>query len=85
MASRTEKVNFGKQHYKLYIDKNDAVFDVKECQVLSWKTIEKGRKRMSIPDEVVEKRDVELFDRVKGNPAKIAVRKVLAELEYKNL
>ena len=40
---------------------------------------------MSIPDEVVEKRDVELFDRVKGNPAKIAVRKVLAELEYKNL
>lgn len=85
MASRIEKINFKKQHYKLYIDKNDAVFDVKECQVLSWKTIEKGRKKINIPDEVVEKRNVEFFNRIKGNPAKIAISKILAELEYKNL
>lgn len=82
---RTEKVSFGKKHYKLYIDKNGSVWDVKECQVISWKTIEKGRKKINVPDQIAEIRDVELFNRVKGNPFKVAANKVVAELEYRTM
>lgn len=80
---RVEKVSFGKKHYKLYIDKNDSVWDIKECQVLSWKTIEKGRKKINVPDVVQEVRDLELYNIVRGNPFKIAANRVIAELEYR--
>lgn len=82
---RVEKVSFGKKHYKLYVDKNDSVYDVKECQVLSWKTIEKGRKKINVPDQVIETRDLELYNIVRGNPFKIASNRVVAELEYQSL
>lgn len=82
---RTEKVSFGKQHYKLYLDKNDAVYDVHSCEVLSWKTIEKGRRKINVPDEILEKRDLNFFNKVKGNPFKIAANKIVAELEYQQL
>lgn len=82
---RVEKVSFGKQHYKLYVDKNDSVYEVCSCEVLSWKTIEKGRRKINVPDQIVEKRDVEFFNKVKGNPFKIAATKIIAELEYQQL
>ena len=82
---RVEKVSLGKNHYKLFIDKNDSVYDVKECQVLSWKTIEKNRKKINVPDQTVETRDLYLFNKIKGNPSKIAINKVLSILEYENL
>ena len=81
---RVEKVSLGKQHFKLYIDKNDAVYDVHSCEVMSWKTIEKGRKKVNVPDQVIEKRDLNFFNKVKGNPFKIAATKMLAELEYES-
>lgn len=82
---RIEKINFGKQHFKLYVDKNDSVYDVLDCEVLSWKTIEKGRRKINVPDQVVEKRNTYFFNIVKGNPFVIAARKILAELEYQQL
>lgn len=77
------KFSHGKSHYKLYIDKNDSIWDIKTCEVVSWKTIEKGTRKINVPDVVVEKRDLELFDRVKGNPTKIAIDKIVAELDYR--
>jgi hypothetical protein len=82
---RVEKVSFGKSHYKLFIDKNDSVYDIKECQVLSWKTIEKGRKKINVPDQTVESRDLYLFNKIKGVPSKLAIDKVLSILEYQNI
>jgi hypothetical protein len=79
---RIEKVSFGKNHYKLFVDKNDSVYDIKECQVLSWKTVEKGRKKISVPDQTTESRDLYLFNKIKGNPTKLAINKVLSILEY---
>lgn len=82
---RVEKVTFGKQHFKLYVDKNDAVWDVRSCTVLSWKTIEKGRRKINVPDQVAEVRDLAFYNKVKGNPFKIAANKIVAELEYQQL
>ena len=80
---RVMKLSHSKWHYKLYIDKNDSIWDIRECEVLSWKTIEKGHKKVNVPDQVVEKRDVELFNRVKGNPTKVAIDKIVGELDYR--
>lgn len=82
---RVEKVVFGKQHFKLYIDKNDSVWDVRECEVISWKTIEKGRRKINVPDQIVERRHLDFFNKVKGNPFKVAANKIVAELEYQQL
>lgn len=72
-----------KWHYKLYVDKNNSVWDIRECEVLNWKLVEKNGRKVNVPDQVVEKRDVELFNRVKGNPVKIALDKIIGELDYR--
>ena len=77
------KFQHSKWHYKLYIDKNNSVWDIRECEVLNWKSVEKNGRKVNVPDQVVEKRDVELFNRVKGNPTKIAINKITAELDYR--
>ena len=80
--NRVEKFNYKKNFFELYIDKNDSVYDILKCDVLSFKTIEKGRKKISVPDQVVKVRDMRLFDHVKGNPTKIAVNKIAAYIDY---
>ncbi len=80
-VSRVEKLNYKKNFFRIYIDKNDSVYDVKRCQVVTWKTINKGKGKLNVPDEVTEIRDTHLFDRIKGNPYKIAVNKIKAEIE----
>lgn len=78
---KIENIRINKRFFKLYIDKNDQVFDIKECQVNTWKEIQKGRKKISIPDEVTETRVNELFNHIYGNPYKIARNKVIAHFE----
>ena len=80
--NRVEKFNYKKNFFELYIDKNDSVYDILKCDVLSFKTIEKGRKKISVPDQVVKVRDMRLFDHVKSNPTKIAVNKIAAYIDY---
>ena len=80
---RVMKFQHSKWHYKLYIDKNNSVWDIRECEVLNWKSVEKNGRKVNVPDQVVEKRDVELFNRVKGNPVKVALDKIIGELDYR--
>lgn len=82
---RVEKLNYKKNFFKIYIDKNDSVYDVKRCEVVSWKFINKGKGKIKVPDQVNERRDSFLFNRVKGNPAKIAINKIVAEIDMKEL
>ena len=76
------KFSHSKWHYKLYIDKNDSIWDIRECEVLSWKTIEKGHKKINVPDQVEETRDLRFFNIVKGMPFELAANRIIAELEY---
>lgn len=80
--TRVEKLKFKKDFFNIYVDKNESVFDIKRCNVLSWKTVEKGHRKINVPDTVEETRDTYFFNKVKGNPLKIAVNRILAELEY---
>lgn len=75
---RVEKLTLGKTHYELCIDKNDQVYDVLLCTVKSWKAIEKGKRKFTVPDVIVKHRDVELFDRIKGRPTPLAIGTIQA-------
>ena len=82
--AKIEKVSYKKDHFNLYVDKNGSVYDVKRCEVLSWKTIESGRRKITVPDNIEESRDIHFFDKVKGNPVSIATNRIIAELEIKS-
>ena len=82
---RVEIVKHKKNFFKVYVDSNDSVYDVKRCQVITWKTIEKGKRKVNVPDKVNEVRDVHLFNRIKGNPFKTAVTKIISEIEAQEL
>ena len=82
---RVEKFNYKKNFFKILIDKNDSVYDILRCTVATWKTIEKGRKKLTVPDQIEQSRDVKLFNRIKGNPFKIAITKIAGEIDAQEL
>lgn len=79
---RVEKFKYKGRHFKLFIDKNDSIWDIHECEVLSWKTIEKGGKKINVPDQISENRNTFLFNRIKGNPIKMALFKITTEIDF---
>ena len=82
---RVEKFNYKKNFFKVYIDRNDSVYDITRCEVVSWKTVEKGKNKYNVPDQISEKRDVNLFNKTKGNPSSIALVKITAEIDAQEL
>lgn len=76
-----QKLTHGKQHFEIYIDKNNQVYDIKTCVVKTWKAIEKGKRKFTVPDVVFKKREVELFNLIKGRPASLAIEKVKTILD----
>ena len=74
------KLTHGKQHFEIHIDKNNQVHDVLQCIVKTWKAIEKGKRKFTVPDVIVKKRAVELFNLVKGRPIGFATEKIKAIL-----
>jgi hypothetical protein len=76
-----QKLAHGKQHFEIYIDKNNQVYDIKTCVVKTWKAIEKGKRKFTVPDVIVKKRAVELFNLIKGRPVGLAIEKVKTILD----
>lgn len=75
---RVEKLKYGKQFFKIFVDKNNSVYDILSSVVTSWKFVNNKK----FPDKVLENRDLYLFNKIKGNPAGIAMNKVMAEIDY---
>lgn len=82
---RIEILKYKNLFYKLYVDKNNSVYDITLSEVQSWKTIKKGKKEINVPDTTVEIRQVDFLNKFRGNPIKIAFNKMLAELEVLEL
>lgn len=78
---RVQKFNYKRNFFKLYIDKNDSVYNITKSEVVSWKE-EKGRK---IPEETVDTRDQYFFNKFKGQPSKIVLTKIAAEIDMEEL
>ena len=76
-----QKLTHGKQHFEIYVDKNNQVYDIKICVVKTWKAIEKGKRKFTVPDVIIKKRVVELFNLIKGRPVSLATEKVKTILD----
>lgn len=76
-----QKLAHGKQHFEIYVDKNNQVYDIKLCVVKTWKAIEKGKRKFTVPDVIIKKRVVELFNLIKGRPVSLATEKVKTILD----
>ena len=76
-----QKLTHGKHHYEIYVDKNNQVYDIKTCVVKTWKAIEKGKRKFTVPDVIFRKREVELFNLIKGRPVSLAIEKVKTILD----
>ena len=76
-----QKLTHGKQHFEIYVDKNNQVYDIKICVVKTWKAIEKGKRKFTVPDVIVKNRVVELFNTIKGRPASLAIEKIKTILD----
>lgn len=77
--------NYKNNYFKIYVDKNGSVHDITRCEVVSWKTIERGKNKSTVPDQISEKRDINLFNKVKGNPSNIATIKIIAKIDAQGL
>lgn len=77
---RIETFNYKNNYFKIFVDKNDSVWDILESKVLSWKMSDNGKKR--IPDQIQTTRNIYFFERIKGNPFSIAKNKIITELDY---
>ncbi len=78
---RVETFKYQGQFYNIYIDKNDSVHNLKRSEVTSWKEITKGKRKIRVPDEVSEFPETKILNKIKGNPYKIAVDKIMTEIE----
>lgn len=72
---RVVKLTSGKNHYELRINKNDAVYEVYKCVVKTWKTIEKGKRKFTVPDVILRARETVLFNKLLGQPSKLAMER----------
>lgn len=78
---RTELFKYNGHFYNIMLDKNDSVYGVEKTEVISWKEIVKGKRKLRVPDEVQSTPEPYLLNKVKGNPYKIAVDRIITEIE----
>lgn len=77
---RVELFKYKKQVFKIFVDKNNSIYDILRSEVTEWKNV--GNKR--IPVGFDEKRDLYFFNKIKGNPYKIGINKIKDSIDYAN-
>lgn len=82
---RVEIFKFQGRFYKVLVDKNDSVYGLLRTEVTSWKDVVKGKKKFRVPDVCEEIPEPNLFNRIKGNPFKIAIGKIMTEIERESI
>lgn len=73
---RVKNFSYHGNYFKLYIDKNDSIYDITECTVVTWKEVVKRGRKSRVPDEISEIRSTYWYHTLKGNPTEIAIDKI---------
>lgn len=82
---RVEIFKYQGKFYNIYVDKNDSVHNIVRTEVTSWKEIVKGKRKIKVPDVCESIPEPALLNKIKGNPYKIAIGKIMTEIERENL
>lgn len=78
---RVENFKYQGHFYIIYVNKNDSVYDLKKSEVISWKEVNKNGRTICVPDVCENVSDPTLLNKIKGNQYKIAIGKIMTEIE----
>ena len=82
---RVETFKYRGRFYNVHVDKNDSVYGLERTEVISWKEITKGKKKLRVPDVCEFIPEPQLLNKIKGNPFKIATEKIMTEIERESI
>ena len=81
---RVETFKHKGHFYKIFVNKNDSVYNIVSTNVVSWKEVVKGKKKLRVPDVVETIPEPQLLNKLRGNPYKIAIQRITFEVENEN-
>lgn len=82
---RVETLKLNGHFYNIYVNKYNCVHNLERTEVVSWKEVEKGKRKIRIPDVVKTIPESELMNKIRGNHYNIAIQKIRTELEKENI
>lgn len=81
---RVENLKINGNFYNIYINKYNCVHNLERTEVVSWKEIEKGKRKVRIPDVIKVIPESQLMNKIRGNHYDTAIQKIRTELEKEN-
>lgn len=79
---RVETFKYRGHFYKIFVNKNDSVYNIVRTNVVSWKEVVKGKKKLRVPDVVENTPEPQLLNKLRGNPYQIAIERITLEIDY---
>ena len=82
---RVETLKYNGCFYKLYVDKNNSIHNLERSEVVSWKEITKGNRKIRIPEVCEVVPEPELLNKIRGNSYEIAVQRLITAIDKINI
>lgn len=82
---RVETLKYNGRFYNIRVDKNNNVCGVEQSVVKTWKEVNKGNKKIRIPDVVETIPQPAVMNVVRGNTYEVAIPRILAVLDNENI
>lgn len=80
---RVESLKYQGKFYNLYLDKNNSVYNIERSEVISWKEIVKGKRKIRIPETCETFPEPELLNKIRGNSYEFAIQRLMTEIDKK--
>lgn len=77
---RVENFKHNGKFYKVYINKYNCVHNLEQSVVVSWKEVEKGKKKFRVPDIIKSIPMPYIMNIVRGNHYETAMERIMTEL-----
>lgn len=78
---RVENFKYKGIFFKVYIDKNNNVYNLERSDVSTWKEIEKGKRKIKVPDGFKVTPQPEIMNTIRGNSYETAIQRIMTILD----
>ena len=78
---RVENFKYKGIFFKVYIDKNNNVYNLERSDVSTWKEIEKGKRKIKVPDGFKVTPQSEIMNTIRGNSYEVAIQRIMTILD----
>lgn len=78
---RVETLKLNGHFYYVHINKYNCVHQLFRSEVVSWKEVEKGKRKVRVPNEIRAIPESEIMNKIRGQHYDTAMPRILAELQ----